>query len=255
MGNKYLQWFYSGLFFVSLKGMNFGGGSSYDESGESWVLKMMAQKISEPAIIFDGGANRGNYALMADKILGGRGTAPQIYCFEPSAETFSLLGKNLGERKNIRLINQGLGERAGSLTLYSNAKGSGLASVYNRELLASGSGPHLTEQVGIISVDDFCTRNKIGHIDLLKLDTEGHELAALRGAAQMIARGAVANIQFEFGGTDIDAGVYFRDFYRLLSPRYRIFRILKNGLRPINKYSEWDEIFITTNYYAELKRN
>ncbi len=34
----------------------------------------------------------------------------------------------------------------------------------------------------------------------LKLDIEGHELAALQGAQKLLSRGAVDVIQFELGG-------------------------------------------------------
>jgi hypothetical protein len=71
----------------------------------------------------------------------------------------------------------------------------------------------------------------------------------------MLKGNKIKFIQFEFGGTDIDARVFFRDFYFLLSPKYNIYRILKNGLYPIKVYKESEEIFITTNYLAILKGN
>ena len=88
---------------------------------------------------------------------------------------------------------------------------------------------------------------------MLKLDIEGYEFNALKGASEMIARGLVCAIQFEFGGTSIDARVYLRDFFRLLEDRYRIYRILQNGLWELSSYSEYDELFVTTNFLALIK--
>ena len=43
-------------------------------------------------------------------------------------------------------------------------------------------------------------------------------------------------------------GPYFRDFYEMLSSGYRTYRIVKDGLREIGKYSELLEVFTCTNY-------
>jgi hypothetical protein len=105
------------------------------------------------------------------------------------------------------------------------------------------------ERVSVASLDDFCKRHSIRSIDLLKLDAEGHELPILRGASGLLRDGAIRAIQFEFGGCDLDSDTTLRDFFDLLSPNYEIFRILRNGLRPVT-YSERWEIFMTTNFLA-----
>jgi hypothetical protein len=79
---------------------------------------------------------------------------------------------------------------------------------------------------------------------------EGHELAVLKGAHRMIDRNAIEIIQFEFGGTSLDSRSYFKDFFQLLSPKYRIYRILPRGLRELKAYSEKLEIFQSANYLA-----
>jgi hypothetical protein len=109
------------------------------------------------------------------------------------------------------------------------------------------------EEIQINTIDNFCEENNLTQIDFLKLDIEGNEYRALEGALKMLKGNKIKYIQFEFGGTDIDAKVFFRDFYTLLSPQYQIFRILKNGLYPISEYQEIDEVFVTTNYFAQLK--
>jgi hypothetical protein len=83
------------------------------------------------------------------------------------------------------------------------------------------------------------------------MDVEGNELNILNGAKRMIENDSIDFIQFEFGGCNIDSRTFFQDFFYLLKERYRIYRILKNGLYPIDSYSEKYEIFITTNYLAQ----
>ena len=110
-----------------------------------------------------------------------------------------------------------------------------------------------TDTITLTTIDTFCQENNIEHIDFLKIDVEGNELKVLQGAKTMINNGNIDYIQFEFGGTAIDAHIYFQDFYYLLKDKYRIYRILNNGLRHIDKYSELNEIFVTTNFFAEKK--
>jgi len=107
--------------------------------------------------------------------------------------------------------------------------------------------------VTIKTIDSFLTEKKIPYIDFLKLDIEGNELNALFGAQEALKTNKIKSIQFEFGTCNIDSRTFFRDFYNLLSPQYNIYRVLKNGLHHITYYSEYDEVFATINYYAELK--
>jgi FkbM family methyltransferase len=252
-GKKFWQKSFELLHLFALKGMNFGGGATYSASGEEWVLDYIAKQGSNPAVVFDGGANKGEYALMAQRVFERRGRPIKIYCFEPSKATFAMLQKNINKSSSIMPINSGLGESQSQSVLYSDGAGSGLASVYNRDLPEQHQALTMQEQVAITSVDGFCKQNNIGRIDFLKLDIEGFEMAALRGSSAMLKNRAISAIQFEFGGADIDARVFFKDFYNLLSPDFNIYRILQNGLYPIKHYRETDEVFITTNYFAELK--
>ena len=110
---------------------------------------------------------------------------------------------------------------------------------------------HAQEEIKIKTIDSYCDEHAIKTINLLKLDIEGHELDALKGAKRMLSSGAIDFIQFEFGGCNIDSRTYFQDFYYLLKDDFRFFRILKDGLFPIKSYKEEYEVFITTNFLAE----
>jgi FkbM family methyltransferase len=256
LGKKQFQGFFSWLFLLSLKGMNFGGGSSWAESGEEWVIKHFAKSSktkNRPAVFFDVGANVGGYALAAAKTMEKEKIDYEIFCFEPAQKTFGLLKGNVSANANIKPFNTALGNTEGKSGLYSDGLESGLASLYRRDAEVVGKQMDVVEEVFVETLDGFCEKHAIGNIDFLKLDVEGNEYNVLLGAKKFIDGGKILFIQFEFGGTDIDARVYFLDFYKLLSGRYNIYRILKNGIHPIPVYKETDEIFFTTNYLAILK--
>ena len=111
-----------------------------------------------------------------------------------------------------------------------------------------------SEQVQVQTIDDFCEAKRIDRIDFLKLDVDGHELSALRGAQRMLTAGLISMIQFEFGPANIYSRTYFYDFWSLLSNMYDIYRIIPKGIAPISHYGEHLETFLTTNYLA-LRRD
>ena len=66
----------------------------------------------------------------------------------------------------------------------------------------------------------------------------------------MVDAAAIDYIQFEFGGCNIDSRTYFQDFFYALDPKYQLHRMVRNGLVPIKRYRETQEIFMTTNFLA-----
>jgi FkbM family methyltransferase len=234
---------------LALRGMNIGGGSTVDDSGELWLLDHLAiaLRARTPAVIFDVGANVGSYSKeIVDRFRG----AVRLYSFEPAAAPFEKLRATVGMEPGVSLHRLALGDKAGNVTLFSDPGNTGLASLYRRDLRHIGVDMSREETVVQTTLDEFCSAEGVGSIDFLKLDCEGHELRVLHGASDLLRRHAIEAIQFEFGGCNLDSRTYFRDFYEILSPDYRMFRILRKGLAPIPEYHERLEVFTTTNFLA-----
>ena len=176
------------------------------------------------------------------------GIQAQIYAFEPVPETFSILKQR--RLPGVRLLNYGFSVISGQQTIWVVPGNSGLASLYERKMGHLNIKPSREMTVQMETLDEFCKYESIPRIHMLKMDIEGHEFAALKGAKELLRRQAIDCIQFEFGGCNIDSRIFFQDFYYLLFPAYNIYRILPGGLFPIIKYKEIDELFITTNYLA-----
>jgi FkbM family methyltransferase len=251
-GKTKFQSLFEILYEFSLYGMNIGVGSNPKISGEKKVISYISKKYkqSNSVTIFDVGANVGNYTILLREIFLDKA---DIYSFEPSKITFDTLRNNIGVMKNIKLYKLGFGSDNTEVHLHSDSSQSGLSSIYKRRLDHFNINMHKTEQIEIKTIDTFCLEHKISHIHFLKLDVEGHEFKVLEGAINMLRGNAIDYIQFEFGGCNIDSRTYFQDFYYLLKDKYRIYRIVKNGLNEIHKYKEIYESFITTNYLAERK--
>ncbi|MCO5230486.1 MAG: FkbM family methyltransferase [Chitinophagales bacterium] len=249
IGNQYI---WNNLFLLSLRQMNFGNGGYFHQSGELFVAEHIKRKLkNEDSItIFDVGANVGNYAKSLSKVFDNNA---KIYSFEPSKSTFEIFKSNTQDIKNIIGNNFGFSDNVYQHTLFKDFEGSGLASVYQRNLDHWGITMDKSEEIQLSTIDKFCKDNQIDHIHFLKLDIEGHELNALKGAKEMLSNKKIDFIQFEFGGCNIDSRTYFQDFYYLLKDDYKIYRILKDGIYELPTYKETYEIFMTINYLA-IKR-
>jgi hypothetical protein len=104
--------------------------------------------------------------------------------------------------------------------------------------------------VDVIDLDTFSRDHDISIIHLLKIDTEGHELEVLKGAANMLRENRIRAIQFEFNEMNVVSRVFFKDFCDLL-PNYKFYRMLSHGLGPLDPYSPlWCELFAFQNIVA-----
>jgi FkbM family methyltransferase len=230
---------------LALRGMNF---DNYDQAtnGELSQLDRVAAGLGPSPVVFDVGANVGRYST---EVLN-RFPGLQLYAFEPSAVAFAELEAALGDRGQAFQL--ALADVDAERPLYGDRPGSELASLVRRDLHRFNIEVAQTETVQVRRLDTFCDEHGIDRIDWLKIDAEGSELEVLRGAGDMLGS-KIGPIQFEFGGTGIDANNSLRDFFDLLESDYRIHRLLPDGLRAF-EYSERIEIFLYANYIAVPRR-
>ena len=228
--------------------MGIGAGSRVAESGEASAFRVLKNRFKPPYCIFDVGANKGQFLQMTLANIPVQDLT--IHCFEPGHATFTELMAVSGSIPNIKCNNFALGNEQGESILHYDVAGSGLASLSKRRLDHFQISFEESEVIEIDTIDNYCQRNQIHHINLLKIDIEGHELDALAGAQGMFEKKQIDLVTFEFGGGNIDTKTYFQDFWYFFSGLgMKIFRITPSGyLYRIDSYKEIDEQFRTMNY-------
>lgn len=251
LGTKGSQKLFAKLHLFALYGMNYGRSGDVDSSGEEQVIELVAKEFGDlpQGVFLDCGANVGEYSRELVKVI-----SPQarIFSFEPSFNTHKQLSANVVAYKNIFPIQKGVGDTNQQFTLYSNAQNSKHSSVFSRDMSHWNEEWNLkqTETIEIVRLSDFLQKESIDHVNFIKIDVEGYEINALKGLDTFLTDQKVDIIQFEFGVAAVDGKYFFKDLFYILSPKYRIYRVLKKGFYPIDVYNEQWEIFITTNYIA-----
>lgn len=239
-----------GLFHAAARGMGVLNYKNDVVSGERRFLQDVLGRIESP-IVFDVGANEGDYTDMVLKVNRGA----RVVSFEPHPLTYARLRSRFSGTAAVTAVNSGCGEIPGEFALYDYAtsSGSGHASLH-RGIIESIHGKTATEYaVKVIDIDSYCETNGISAIHLLKIDTEGNELAVLKGAGRMLREGRISAIQFEFNEMNVVSRVFFKELRDWLAD-YAMFRMVRDGLVSLEPYSPlWCEVFAFQNIVALLK--
>ena len=218
-------------------------------NGENAFLRNISSGLGD-GVVFDVGANVGDWASFVLAV----NPKINLYCFEPSKATYDQLAQRQWPR-NVRLNNLGMGETPGILELQVVGEGSALNSLYSRRGIDSAK-PQKVENVTITTVDEYCLKNAIERIGLIKVDVEGHELAVFKGMRQLMAKGCVDIIQFEYGGCNLDSRTHLSDIWDLLERQgFKFHKLYPEGPRHIEKYQQSLETFKYSNWIAINQRH
>ena len=162
-------------------------------------------------IIFDVGGNRGQSIRRFLKNF----PFAEIHCFEPIEDEYSYLKNKFSYNKKIKLNNFALGKKNEIKNFYINAKSS--TSSFNKlnknsEWIKQRSKENnkniksftiKSQKTTIKSIDHYCKTNKIKHIDILKLDTQGYEDQILSGCENILKSERISIIELEMIFDDV----------------------------------------------------
>lgn len=155
------------------------------------LLGQVLRLFGGDLVVVDIGANFGTYALGLAQLVGPRG---KVHAFEPQRLIFNMLAGSvaLNSLTNVYCYNMAVGDHEGSIEIpqfdYSQPLNFGSIEFgpSQREPLTQ-ERRHCAERVEYVPLT---TLDHFGYeqVDLIKIDTEGMELAVLDGARETIAR-------------------------------------------------------------------
>jgi len=215
-------------------------GEDFADISINGELRVVREQVPECGVIFDVGANRGDWAAYA---IAENSTA-SIHCFEPIRSLYqSLAARDFPA--GVRCHQLGLSDSSADGQIDTTT-----TSLHRRKYAADDVAGH-TELVQLVTLDEFCTRENILKIDFLKIDVEGHELAVLRGGQKMIAGNNVLRIQFEYSRFNVYSRVFLYDFFDYFQALpFTLYQIMPNRLEPLPEYAPALENFQYKNFLA-----
>ncbi len=223
--------------------------------GESYVQRCLiaATAPGRALCVFDIGANCGDWsASFLDALPPERGGAARIslHLFEPVPATRQVLQRRLAQMKGSEIAEVhalAMSNECGGapMAIVSDTGGRNSLSLDNEHTPRAEN----TIEVEKTTLADFCRQRGIGHVNLVKSDTEGHDLSVLRGARELLAAGRVDLFQFEYNHTWVFSRAFLKDVFELVEGLpYRVARIRPNRIEILDAWHPELERFFHANY-------
>jgi FkbM family methyltransferase len=199
--------------------------------------------------IFDVGAFQGETASHYAELF----PAAQIHAFEPFPPSYDGLVARFSSNSRFHLVNAAVSARSGDATFHVN----GLPAT--NSLLPRPTSGHRyfppagettqTITVPTISLDDYRAQHHIDVPEILKMDIQGNELQALRGAEKTLAAGGVALIYTEVTFVPhYEGGVLFAELASHLADRgFTLFNLYELQSADSGQLRFGDAIFVAEN--------
>lgn len=142
--------------------------------------ELLVEFVSEGDWVLDIGANVGHYAVRLSELVGAQG---RVVAVEPVPDTADILSSNLscGKHRNATVLAVAASDSVRSLRMQIPLSPSGVSRYYQAQVTDDAGG---FEVLGL-PIDALSLPRRV---TLVKIDAEGHDLAVLKGMAQLLAR-------------------------------------------------------------------
>lgn len=159
-----------------LKGKKWIAGAGITQALGRWQERYtdkFAESIYPSSVVYDVGAQGGWYTLLASELTGPRG---KVVAFEPLPSVLYYLKGNveINHCTNVQIVEAAASDSDGTAMFFAMADGTlgSLSPIY---------GPNTTT-VKTVKIDSLVKQKTIPAPDVIKMDIERGELAALKGA-------------------------------------------------------------------------
>lgn len=197
---------------------------------------------NENPVIFDVGAHKGESVIFFKSIF----ETSKIYSFEPSKINFIDL-VSVSKKYDSIAYNLAISDKSGVSDFYTQeiTHLGGLLPINKKSKDSLGYAANASNskaQVECVTLDDFCIKNNISNIDILKIDVQGFETNVLKGADEALKFVNVVQIEiilFDFYENTKDNWI---DVNLILSEQgFKLWDISKISKNPKNFRTDWVE--------------
>lgn len=129
--------------------------------------------------VLDLGGNIGTTAALFSQVVGSGG---KVYAFEPSVPNVLEHNRVLNSGSNVEVISVAVSDRIGTSKMSMGPSGMDSTIVKNLDWHSRA------KEIPTVTLDHFIEEKKISRVDYIKMDIEGAEESAIRGAIRLIRR-------------------------------------------------------------------
>lgn len=171
---------------------------------EEETYRIVSVLVGRPnPVVIDGGAHLGDMAERFGALL----PRTEFHCFEPDPMLGETLARKFAGNPQVHVVQAALGDVAGNATFNINVSRPTNSLLPSAETLQ----PDLKQlctlveriEVNVTTIDEYCRENLIEHVDVIKLDLQGYDYLALKGAAATLEKATVVLVE-----------VLFKEFYQ-----------------------------------------
>lgn len=212
-----------------------GGQIFFRGSYSGDQLDFLEKFLPVDGVFIDAGANHGEFSIAAARVV----KQGKVISFEPASRYRERLDANvkLNDFHNVEIMALAISDDEGTFTLYdceekhpNGSHNEGLPTLFSSDTRSA-----IRETVLVRRLDCVLSELEVTRVDLMKLDIEGAEWAALRGAGETLAKYHPTLI-VEIGRETCQAAGYQpEEFARwIVAQGYRLEEIIRGGrTRPI----------------------
>jgi FkbM family methyltransferase len=227
-----------------------GTGTGWDIGSEVSVAARLVR--TKTPTLLDVGANFGTWSTQMTELFP---AYSKLLLVEPQPKCLEAIAK-LNFRDSA-VCPCAVSDQEGEMKFFTADRKQGweAASLFERRETYFSEVGQSAMVVRVRKLDYIIAEQGLASIDFMKIDVEGADFLALKGAEANLKNHNIKAMSFEFGSGNINSRTFFRDFWDFLRPLgYSISRILPGGkLLKIEEYAEDLEYFRgVTNYVATI---
>jgi FkbM family methyltransferase len=216
--------------------------AAYKTYADRAERELLREILFKGAVVADVGANIGIYTEFLSRCVGPTGV---VHSFEPSPDNFKRLFAATRNLSNIRLTQAAVGERSGKCKLYVSDK----LNVDHRAYQADGDSRRAIP-TEMVALDDYFKPGL--RVDMIKMDIQGYELHALRGAQRVLQENPGINLLLEFWPAGLEqAGASWEGLVEmLLRLNMNLTLVRTGGLVPFDARDVRNDVSWYVNLFA-----
>jgi FkbM family methyltransferase len=169
----------------------------------------------------------------------------------------SRLSRFCGGDEKCLPINIGIAEKEGVMPFYrqSISQLGGLLPINKASEDSLGyavKAPNQAVQISVTTIDTFCGKSDISHIDIMKVDVQGYEVGVLVGAKKMLTCTSCVTVEVSFYDF-YERSTFLLEIEQLMQEAgHKIWDISKISKNPKNFRTDWVELVYPNSYQKQV---